>query len=413
MKNKNYTGFLWHAIFLSLTTTFTEVNTIIPALILSVGGGAFHVGIVSAIVIGLPVVTKLFFSSFLSSRETKKPYLLLGIDLRILALISIAITLVWYESFSFITLILLLYLELFVFSVGGAFASLPYVYLLGGFKKETRIKFFTRRPMISSVGMLLSVFTARYILSKWEYPTQYVILFSLSALSLFIASFGFRMVEEKPVAVTPKVPVLDILKDIPVLFKKDRNFFKFLVYSNIMGAALALVPFYIGYAKHVFTLDSTVLGYVLLVQILGMFVASFIFPKLIKQHGFKGVLKFRIIVHFILPLLAIFIAGSGSLYGYLSIFFLIGFALSARVVSEDAALIELTNEENRVIYTALAGTLNIAIIVVPLILGLLISIVGYPIVFIISAIITLTAFPVLKSLRCPIDLKKELLKDKV
>lgn len=406
MKNRNYTGFLWHAIFLSLTTTFTEVNTIIPSLILSVGGSAIHVGIVSAIVIGLPVVTKLFFSSFLSSRKTKKPYLLLGIDLRVLALISIAITLVWYESFSFGVLIFLLYLELLIFSVGGAFASLPYVYLLGGFKKETRIKFFTRRPMISSVGMLLSVVTARYILSKWEYPTQYVILFSISAFALFIASFGFRIVSETPATNTSKVPILAILKDIPNLFKKDRNFFKFLVYSNIMGAALALIPFYIGYAKHAFTMDSTILGYVLIVQITGMFFASFIFPKLIKNKGFKGVLKFRIFIHFFLPVLAIIIAAKGSLIAYLSIFFLIGFALSARVVSEDAALIELTNEENRVVYTALAGTLNIAIIVFPLILGLLISLIGYPTVFLASAIITLLAFPVLKSLCCPIDLKK-------
>jgi len=405
MKNRNYTGFLWHAIFLSLTTTFTEVNTVIPALILSVGGSAIHVGIVSAIVIGLPVVTKLFFSSFLSSRKKKKPYLLLGINFRILALISIAITLVWYQSFSFGVLIFLLYFELLIFSVGGAFASLPYVYLLGGFKKETRIKFFTRRPMISSIGMLLSVFTARYILSRWEYPTQYVILFSISAIALFIASFGFRIVSEKPSNSIAKVSVLVILKDIPNLFKKDRNFFKFLVYSNIMGAALALIPFYIGYAKDVFMMNSTILGYVLLVQITGMFFASFLFPKLIKHNGFKGVLKFRIGIHFALPLLAILIANTGSLIGYLSIFFFIGFALSARAVSEDAALIELTNEDNRVIYTALAGTLNIAIIVFPLVLGLLISIVGYPIVFICSAIITLSAWPVLKSLICPVDIK--------
>jgi len=405
MKNRNYTGFLWHAIFLSLTTTFTEVNTIIPALILSVGGSAIHVGIVSAIVIGLPVVTKLFFSSFLSSRKRKKPYLLLGIDLRVLALISIAMTLVWYESFSFLALILLLYAELFVFSVGGAFASLPYVYLVGGFNRETRIKFFTRKPMISSVGMLLSVVIARYILARWEYPTQYVILFSLSAIALFIASFGFRIVEEKPAATVNKVPILDILRDIPNLFKKDRNFFNFLIYSNILGAALALIPFYIGFAKDVFTMDSTVLGYVLIVQISGMFVASFIFPKIIKSHGFKGILRFRIIIHAILPILAIIIAKNGSLYSYLIIFFFAGFALSARVASEDAALIELTNEENRVIYTALAGTLNIAIIIVPLILGVLISILGYSTVFLISAILTLSAFPVLRVLVCPVDLK--------
>jgi MFS family permease len=409
MKNRTYTGFLWHAIFLSLTTTFTDVNTIIPALILSVGGGAIHVGIVSAIVIGLPVVTKLFFSSFLSSRKRKKPYLLLGIDMRVLALISIAITLVFYENFSFLGLLFLLYLELLVFSVGGAFASLPYVYLLGGLHRETRVKFFTRRPMITSVGMLLSVFIARYILSRWEYPSQYVILFSISAFSLFIASFGFMMIKEKPATAITKVPILEILKDIPNLFNKDRNFFKFLIYSNIMGAALALIPFYIGYAKQTFTMDSKILGSVLFVQIMGMFVASFIFPRIIKPHGFKGVLKFRIFIHVALPLLAILIAYTGTLFSYLVIFFFIGFALSARAVSEDAALIELTNEENRLIYTALAGTLNIAIIVFPLVLGLLISIVGYPIVFIISALITLIAFPVLKSLECPADFNTKII----
>jgi MFS family permease len=56
-----------------------------------------------------------------------------------------------------------------------------------------------------------------------------------------------------------------------------------------------------------------------------------------------------------------------------------------------------------VIYSALAGTLNIAIIIVPMVLGLLISILGYSTVFLISAIITLSAFPVLRSLICPVD----------
>lgn len=406
MKNKNYTGFLWHAIFLSLTTTFTDVNTIIPSLILTVGGSAIHVGIVSAIVIGLPIVTKLFFSSFLSAQEKKKPYLLLGINLRIIALMSIALTLMWYKNLSFIVILLLLYGELLIFSVGGAFASLPYIYLLGTFTKETRIKFFTRRPMISSVGMLLSVISARYILSQWKYPTQYVILFALSAASLLIASFGFRMIKERSIPATPKKAIGKILKDLPHLFAHDKNFFIFIIYSNIMGAALALIPFYIAYAKNSFTVNSTMLGYILFVQIIGMFLASFIFPKIIKKRGFKGVLTLRIVIHSGLPLLALFVAEKGSLLSYLSVFFIVGFALSARAASEDAALIELTDEKNRVLYSALAGTLNIAIIIFPFILGLLITKQGYVMVFLLSSLITIGAFPVLKSLQCPVDNKK-------
>ncbi|MCY1151337.1 MAG: MFS transporter [Sphaerochaetaceae bacterium] len=405
MKNKNYIGFLWHAIFLSLTTTFTEVNTVIPALILSLGGSSFHVGVVSAIFIGLPVVTKLFFSSFLSSKNKKKPYLLLGINLRVLALISIAVTLIYYKSFSFIVILLLLYFELLVFSVGGAFASLPYVYLLGSLSKDLRINFFTRRQMISSVGMLLSVIIARYILSTWQYPTQYVILFSISATSLFIASMGFWQVKESSANVSERVYLKDILKNLPSLLKHDKNFALFLIYSNIMGAALALTPFYIGYAKNNFTLDGKLLSSLLLIQISGMFVASFLYPKIINKKGFKGVLKFRIYIHFFLPLIAVYIANKGSLIAYLFVFFFIGVIISARAVSEDAALIELSNESNRVIYSALSGTLNIAIIVVPLILGSLISVFSYEIIFIISSLFTLLAFPILSKITCPIDLE--------
>ncbi len=408
MKNRNYYGFLWHAIFLSLTMTFTEVNTVIPSLIIEIGGSSVHVGIVSAIVIGLPMVTKLFFSSFLSSRKNKKPYLLLGINLRIIALISIAITLIWYKSFSFYSLIILLYFELLLFSVGGAFASLPYVYLIGGsLKKEIRISFFTKKQMIASVGMLISVIIARHILSNWAYPFQYVILFSLSSIALLIASFGFWAIKEKPTDETTKVSIKEVLSDIPLLYKKDNNFFRFLIYSNIMGAALALIPFFIGYAKASFSIDSTVLGYLLLIQIIGMFISSFIFPKIIKKKGFKGVLKYRIYIHFLLAIFAVFFVSIDFLYGYLVLFFFIGFALSAKAVSEDAALIELTNSKNRVVYSALAGTLNIAIILFPLILGTFISLFGHALVFVISSLITLSAFPILNSVICPIDLKEQ------
>ncbi len=408
MKNRNYFGFLWHAIFLSLTATFTEVNTIIPSLILNIGGSSVHVGIVSAIVIGIPMVTKLFFSSFLSSRKMKKPYLLLGINLRIVALVSIAVTLAYYENFNFLSLILLLYLELFIFSISGAFASLPYVHLVGGsLSSEIRAKFFTTKQMISSIGMLFSVLIARYILKSYEYPNQYIVLFTLSSIALFIASYGFWIIKETPTENVNNVSILNILKDIPLLYKKDNNFFRFLIYSNIMGASLALIPFYIAYAKNSFEINSTLLGYVLIIQIIGMFIASLIFPRIIRKKGFKGILRLRIYLHIILSLLAIFFVNRSFVYGYLGLFLIIGFALGARAVSEDAALIELTNSENRVIYSALAGTLNIAIVIFPLILGSLIAFWGYALVFFISALITLFAFPILKSIICPIDKKKE------
>ena len=53
--NTNYFGFLWHAVFLAVTVTFTEINTILPAMVIQVGGSEIHIGIMAAIVVGVPL----------------------------------------------------------------------------------------------------------------------------------------------------------------------------------------------------------------------------------------------------------------------------------------------------------------------------------------------------------------------
>ena len=84
-----YGNFLWHGSFLALTMAFVEINTVIPSLILEAGGGSFSVGLVSAILTGIPLVVQLIFAGFLISKSRKKPYLILGIYLRIISLAAL------------------------------------------------------------------------------------------------------------------------------------------------------------------------------------------------------------------------------------------------------------------------------------------------------------------------------------
>ena len=79
-------AFYWHAFFLAVTTSLTEVNTVMPALVIEAGGTVVAVGALTAIMIGLPLVSQLLFAGFLHTRQRKKPYLLLGINLRVVAL---------------------------------------------------------------------------------------------------------------------------------------------------------------------------------------------------------------------------------------------------------------------------------------------------------------------------------------
>jgi hypothetical protein len=400
----NVRAFLWHAVFLSLAVTFTEVNTVIPALILQIGGNSFHVGIVSVIMIGIPLISKMLFTSYLSGKRVKRPYMLIGINARIVALLLIAVTLYHYRSFSFGVLLVMIYLELLLFTLSGAFAGLPYIHIAGSsIDLPMRRTFFTTKGLIASIGMFVSLIIAQGILRVTDYPVSYVLLFALAAGCLFIASLGFWAIREVPVAQPVSFGYIESLRMIPSVLRENRTLRNYIWYSNIMSLGMALIPFFIAYAQDRFYLDAAVLSNILLIQIAGMIIASFFWPKIVAAGGFKRVLHIRTILSVLLPVIAVVIGLTGSLYLYLPVFFLIGWSVSARTVSEDAVLVELSDDTTRVLYSGIVGTLNISIIIFPLIIGTLIELIGFIPVFATVSGISIIAFPLVHRMICPVD----------
>lgn len=86
---------MWHATFLALTVNFVDIDTIIPSMLLQAGGTAFHVGLLTAIMVGGARLFQLLFAGFISNKEQKKGYLLAGINLRIVSLFGLALLLVF------------------------------------------------------------------------------------------------------------------------------------------------------------------------------------------------------------------------------------------------------------------------------------------------------------------------------
>jgi hypothetical protein len=72
ISNRNFWSFLWHAGFLALAKNFMDVDTIIPAMIVEAGGGAMHIGIMTAIMLGGASFTQLFFAPYLSNKTYQK-----------------------------------------------------------------------------------------------------------------------------------------------------------------------------------------------------------------------------------------------------------------------------------------------------------------------------------------------------
>jgi Na+/melibiose symporter-like transporter len=374
-------------------------------MILRVGGGELHIGIASAIMIGMPLIAKLFFTGFLQGKNRKKPYLLSGIHLRVISLGLIAVTIANLKNLSGGVLITIIYIELLLFTLGGAFAGISYIDLIGkSFNAQLRRKFFGRKQIISSAGILVSAVTARQLLKIVSFPYNYMVLFIAASVILLIATAGFWMLREKPAENRNGEGYLETLRKIPLVLRKDPTLRTYLLYVNTIGFHTALIPFYVSYARQSYYLDESVTGNLLLVHIAGSVLVSLVWPLVLRRGGFKGVLKIWAMVASVLPFLAILVGSYLPLPVYLALFLGTGLCFSAKLITQDSVIVEISSDNDRVLYSGIVGTLSLTIIIFPILLGSLISIIGYlPVFFGVGAVSVLGRILVNRMV-CPVDL---------
>jgi len=406
--NRNFLGFIWHAFWLALAETFAEKNTVLPGLILLGGGTQFDVGILTSIVIGVPLISQLAFASYLTNRELKKNFLLFGIYLRVSAFIGVAVSIYFFEYFSETTFVLVIFIWMSLFSLSGAFAGVSYTDIIGkSFNTDERKKFFVFRQFISGVGILISAVIVKEILSSVSYPQNYQVAFFMAGALLFVASMGFVVLKEKPSQISQRYNTfIDVIKTIPTEIKKSSNLKNFVITTNLIGFTFVLIPFYVGYIKNSFVLNKEVIGWFLLIQIIGIIFSNIIWHKLVKRFSFKGMLRVDILINAVLPPIALVLGLLENMTMFYILFFFNGFAISAHKISLEGVMVEISNESNRPLYTGIFGTFNLVSMIIPLLIGTFLVNVGYTFLFVVLPFISLSAVHFVNKMICPIDLER-------
>ncbi|MCK5912744.1 MAG: MFS transporter, partial [Desulfuromusa sp.] len=133
------------------------------------------------------------------------------------------------------------------------------------------------------------------------------------------------------------------------------------------------------------------IGNYLLVQIVGMLLSNIIWGKLVKRFGFRGVVRGCILCGALLPVLVLTLSGM-ALPIFLSVFFLMGVAISARKIAFEGLLIEITTNTNRALHNGIVGTTSLTTALFPLIAGGLILWIGYVPVFLVVSILVASAW---------------------
>ena len=406
-KKRNFIAFIWHSFWLALAETFAEKNTVLPGLILLVGGSQFDIGFLTSIMIGIPLFSQLIFASYLTNKPLKKNFLLGGVYLRIIAFFGVSISIIFVNSIQPTYFIYIIFFWMLLFAISGAFAGISYSDIVGkSFEGRQRKKFFVIRQLLSSSGILISAIIVRQLLVKIQYPDNYQTAFLLAGILLFIASLGFLLIKEKPSKISIKYRnIFEVIRKIPVEMKSNPNLKYFIISTNLIGFSFVLIPFFIGFIKHEYSLTNNVIGNLLLSQVVGMIVSNILWNRIIKIISFKGMLHVAAVLLSLLPIAALAFNLLNNISYFYLLFLLIGFAISAQKIAQEGVIIEISNELNRPLYIGIFGTLNLSVAFLPLILGLTFDYIDYTIVFWFLSILSLFSVIVINKMQCPVDLE--------
>ena len=393
----NYQAFLWHAAFAAIASSFMDVDTIIPSMLINAGGTSIHVGILTEILIGGTRLTQLFFAPFINSKHTKKGLLVTGIFLRVMALTGMALSFFYYVTISNFILISLIFILMTSFSLGGAFATVSYTDILGkSILDDLRKSFFSMRQIISSGGTLLSAWLAGYVLKHVDYPANYFAVFLIAALGLFIASIGFWRLKET--IIDPLPNQIGFWKSITNELKTNKRLPYFLLLTNTLGLNYAILPFILLLGKSKSGMSNEFVSNLLLTKMSGLILAGifvFFFSKKIK---YDTILKISFGLALIFPSVAWAFQDKIEIY-YLT-FFLGGLYGSLFLVSSSGILLEISNSTNRAIYAGLSGAGNLLPTLIPLLSGLIIAGMGFNAFFVLTSVITLSSAFFIYKLNC-------------
>ncbi len=394
----NFSSFLWHGIFLAFAQNFMDVDTILPAMLIESGGGVIHIGILTAIMLGGATITQLFFAPIISNFSYKKKFLLLGINSRMIAILGLAFLLLFSDLLSQQNTLWLIFILITFFAVGGAFANVSYTDIFGkSVLEDQRKSFFSIRQVIIGIGLFLSAFIARKILASTGYPDNYMRMFFIGFVALGIASLGFWKIKE----VIPSTLKIKNLNHFFSFFKKELKENKrlkyFLAYVNTQGIVVSLMPFLLFYAKENFDGGVGQTGLFLLFKVIGTVFAGLMIFFLKKKIKYNNLLNINVFLALIIPISILMFADTLSIAPF---FIIGGIVFSIYNISMNGVLLEVSGNENRTLYTGIAGAGNLLPAVFPIIGGLIINQFGFSTFLIIFIIIVTSSLYFIHKLDC-------------
>jgi MFS family permease len=392
---KSVAPFVWHGFFLAVTMAMIEPNTVLPTLVSSLTTNTVLFGLMYSILLGAPLVFNLPFSLFQQRFARHRQFLLIGIYVRTLSFVAMALVVLrWAKTQPDLALLNMAFLIL-IFAASGGFAGLAYSDLIGRLiPTEQRPRLFAARQVVGGVGSLIGGLFLSWVFrpANLAFPLNYTISLLAGAGGLLLGALGFWFIREPMVDTqatgTQRQTGTVIKPGIMTILRRDHGFRRFIIIENMSSFGLMLLPFYMVLIKNRFAGATDWIGVFIIAQTAGSIGSNLVWAWVARKFSPRLVIRLCMTMGGIIPLLALLFSMLGIGW-FVLLFLMIGFVISGRNIGFEPYLLELAPAPQRILYLGIRGSLGILLAVLPLLGGLLIARIGFASAFILVATVML------------------------
>jgi len=355
------------------------------------------IGLISVISSGGYLLPQLFTSNMVERSPIKKFFpVKLGFFLERIPVFLLAPTAFWLALRSPA-------LALFVFFILFAWQNFGAGVVLVGWQDmiakiipvQSRGRFFGVSNFIGNISGVLGATTVSLLLANFEFPGGFVISFICASVFILVSWIFLSLTREPldPIS-KPVVSHRDYFKSLPETLRSNPNFQKYIVTQivSIFGAMAG--GFLLVYAIERWTLSDGRAATYNVVLLIGQSAANLFLGFLADRKGHKLVLEISILLNLLSFILALLATSPAWFY---AIFALRGMNMAGNFISGLSLPLEFSEPQDRPTYIGLASTIpGIAGIIAPILAGVLAGLIGYPMLFAITAVIAIAAFGMMK-----------------
>lgn len=403
----NFNALSYDSIFFNISTSFIDAGTIIPSFVSMLTTSPVLIGLTTTIRNCGWFLPQLLVARRAESLPYKKPLVLIGAIIYRIALFSIILSAFLAVKSTALSLIFF-YLFFTIMSFADGITGVPWIDLFAkSIPVNLRGRYYSKTQFLSGSLSFVTGFIIKGILNikTLIFPYNYILIFSLALFFAFLSFLSFlRLIEDEKSKTNSPLSLIEYFKEIPLVFKNDRDFSMLMVVNTLFRFFFLPLPFYITFARTKLSLPEDMVGIFMSSQMLGFIFAGIIFGRINDICGSKRVIKitgYLISLPPVLALLSLLFFSKNLPYVpiYILIFMLIGATNSGIWVGIFNYLLKIAPEEKRPLYIGLMNTLTAPTTFLPILGGFIVEKFSYIHMFLFAEIFLISGLFASFSLR--------------